>query len=141
MAIAKKVLGALTEPNKISDGGGLSSVLVPIKANPLGIGVVLGGMTAYNLAKEGIKMHNNASIGKVHWQGAADRMISNYERNGALKITSGATSAIYDAARSGNQQLAYEMAEQTLKGQNTVSALETYGVTPKFISSLYGMGG
>lgn len=139
--MVKKVLGAMTTANTVENGGGLSALLVPVKANALGVGAVLGGMTAWNVAKEGVKMHNQATMGKVRWQGVAARMTSNYEKNGALKMTSGATAAIYRAAQSGNSQLAYEMAEQTLKGPDIGGALETYGVTPKFVSSLYGMGG
>lgn len=139
--MAKKVLGAMTSPNTIDNGGGLSSLLIPVKANALGVGTVLGGMTAFNVVKEGVKMHNQATMGKVRWQGVAARMTSNYEKNGVLKMTSGATAAIYRAAQSGNSQLAYEMTEQTLRGPDIGGALETYGVTPKFVSSLYGMGG
>ncbi len=139
--MAKKVLGAMTTANTIEKGGGLSSLLVPVKANALGAGVVLGGMTAINFVKEGTKLHNQATMGKVRWQGVAARMTSNYERNGGLKMTSGATAAMARAAHSGNSQLAYEMVEQTLKGPDIGGSLEMYGVTPKFVSSLYGMGG
>lgn len=139
--MAKKMLGMVTTENTIENGGGLSSLLVPVKANALGVGLVLGSMTAFNLGKEAVKLHNQATIGKVSWQGVAARMTGNFEKNGALKSTSGTTAAIYSAAQSGNSQLAYEMAEHTLRGPNIGGALETYGVTPKFVSSLYGMGG
>ena len=139
--MAKKILGTVTTANTIENGGGLSSLLVPVKANALGVALVLGGMTAFNTGKEVAKINNNRALGKVHWQGAAARLTSNYEKNGALKMTSGATAAMYRAAQSGNSQLAYEMVEQTLKGPDIGGAIETYGVTPKFVSALYGMGG
>lgn len=139
--MAKKVLGAVTSPNTIENGGGLSSLLVPVKANALGVGLVVSGMTAVNLGKTGLSLHNQASLGRVSWQGSAARMTSNYERNGALKMTSGATAAMLKEAQSGNYQLVTDMVESTLGGQGIVGAIETYGVTPKFVSALYGMGG
>lgn len=137
----KKMLGAVTTANKIDDGGGLSSLLIPVKANALGVGLVLGGMTALGTGRETRKLHNQAAMGRISWQGTAARMTSNYERNGSLKMTSGTTTAIRQAAQSGNYQLAYDMTEQTLQGPDIGGQLETYGVTPKFVSSIYGMGG
>ena len=143
--MTKKVLGAakkvLTTPNTIGDGGGFSSLLVPVKASPLSVGAVMVGMTALNVGKEGVSLHNQAAMGKVDWQGTAARMTSNYERGGALKMTSGTTAAIRSAAMSGNTQMAYEMVEQTMRGPDIGGAIETYGVTPKFVSAIYGMGG
>ncbi len=139
--MAKKVLGAVTSPNTIENGGGLSSLLVPVKANALGVGLVVGGMTAVNLGKAGLGLHNQAALGRVTWQGTAARMTSNYERNGMLKMTSGATAAMLKEAQSGNYQLVSEMVESTLGGRSIPGAIETYGVTPKFVSALYGMGG
>lgn len=138
--MAKKMLKPLVTKNSVDDGG-LSALLIPIKASPLGVGVVVGGMAAVNLGKSGLALHNQASLGKVHWEGTAARMTSNYERNGALKMTSGATAAMLQAAQSGNHQLVGEMMEDTMKGQGIVGAIETYGVTPKFVAALYGMGG
>lgn len=139
--MAKKILSPFVTENTIEKGGGLSSLLIPVKANPLGVGVILGGTTIFNVAKEGFELHNNATMGRVRWQGAAARMTGTYERNGALKMTSGATAAISKAVNSGNSQLAYEMVEQTIQGSGVGGALETYGVTPKFVSAIYGMGG
>lgn len=143
--MAKKVLGAaksvLTTANTIDKGGGLSSLVVPVKASPLGAGVILTGMTALSIGKEGASLHNQASMGKVTWEGTAARMTSNYERNGALRMTSGTTAAIRRQAMSGNTQMAYEMVEQTMRGPDIGGAIETYGVTPKFVSAIYGMGG
>lgn len=139
--MAKKVLSAVTSPNTVKDGGGWSALLVPVKANALGVGLVVGGMAAANLGKSGLALHNQAALGKVHWEGTAARMTSHYERNGALKMTSGATAAMLQAAQSGNHQMVGEMMEETMKGPGIVGAIETYGVTPKFVSALYGMGG
>lgn len=142
--MAKKILkGAgkvLTRPNSVETGG-LSAHIIRRTASPLAIGLVVGGMTAVNVGKAGLSLHNNASLGQVTWQGTAARMTSNYESNGALKMTSGATTAIRSAAQSGNYELAQEMVEQTIKSTGIGGAIENYGVTPKFVSALYGMGG
>lgn len=140
--MVSKVLGAVaTRPNTIDKGGGLSSLLMPVKASPLAAGAILTGTTAYSAGKEALSLHNQAKLGRVTWQTAAARMTSNYERDGALKMSTGTTAAIRKAAATGNPQLAYEMVEHTLQGPNLGGKIETYGVTPKFVAALYRMGG
>ena len=51
MAMMKKVVKAMTTPNNIQNGGGLSSLLIPVKASPLGVGTIFAGMTGYVVVK------------------------------------------------------------------------------------------
>ena len=132
MAMKQMMLNALTTPNTIENYGGWSSLLVPRKVNPLGAGVILGGMTAVNVAKEGLKLYNVATTGKVHYQGGPARMTSNF--------TSGAVEAMNRVSQ-GDYQAFSEMASAVMTPNSLGGKIETYGVTPKFVSAIYGMGG
>lgn len=134
MAMTKKVvkgLGkvgkALTEPNTVDNGGGLSALLVPRRFTATGAAAVLGGIGAISMANEGIKGRNNAIMGKVSYANGPARMTGSF--------VSGATQAMHRAS-GGNYAVFSDMAEEVVS-----SGLETYGATPALISSLYHMGG
>lgn len=134
MAMVRKVVSglgkvgkALTEPNTVANGGGLSALLVPRRFTAPGAITVLGGMGAISVANEGIKGRNNAMIGKISYDNGPARMTAAY--------VSGATQAMHRVS-GGNYEVFSDMAEEVVS-----SGLETYGATPALISSLYHMGG
>lgn len=139
MAIAKKVLKgaktvgkALTKPNTIADGGGLSSLLVPRKLTGPGAALVLGGTAAFNIGNEGIKSHNAAKMGKVSYGDGMTRMTNSF--------TSGAVPAMKNASN-GNYAVFSNMAQDVVSSPGIVGSLDTYGATPELVSALYNMGG
>ena len=132
MAMMKKAVKAMTTPNNIQNGGGLSSLLIPVKASPLGVGTILAGMTGYGIVKETVSAKNRAKMGKITYSGGPARMTGQF--------TSGIPEAMLRSS-GGNPQVLSEMVSNTMQGDGLAGAIETYGVTPNFISALYGMGG
>lgn len=127
MAMMKKAVKAMVEPNTIQDGG-LSALLMPVKASPLGVGVILGGMTGLGLANQAFQQHNKSKMGKISYGGGPARMTGSF--------TSGAVPAMHRAS-GGNYQVFSDMASHVM---NEGSEIQNYGVTPQFVSALYGMG-
>ena len=130
MAMVKKVFNALTEPNTIDKGGGLSSLLVPRKVNALGTALALGGMTIFSTGKEVYKARNQMKTGTVKYLGGPARMTKSF--------TSGAVQGMNRMAK-GDYMAFSDMAEEAMTNTGIYGNLENYGVTPQFVSAVYGM--
>lgn len=124
---AKNIVEAFTTPNNISNGGGLSSLIIKRKVNTAGGLAVAGTIGTVTLAHEGIKGHNKAKLGRVSYSDGMARMTNSF--------TSGAVPAMKRAS-GGNYGVFADMAEETV-----FSGLDDYGATPELISALYHMGG
>ena len=129
---AKKMFKSLTVENNISDGGGLSSLIIPRQVNGKGIAVIAGASTLLSLGDTGIKTRNKTKMGKVSYGDGPARMTSSF--------TTGAVDAMKRASGN-NPQVFSEMAQDVVIGRGIGGKLETYGATPELISSLYNMGG
>lgn len=127
----KSVGKALTTENKIADGGGLSSLLVPRKVNGAGMALIVGGGLTIGLADSGIKSRNQALLGKVSYGDGMARMTGSF--------TSGAVPAMKRAS-GGNYEAFSDMAKGVVSSGG-YGAIEDYGATPELISALYNMGG
>ena len=129
---AKKIFKSLTVENNISDGGGLSSLLIRRQVNGKGIAVIAGASTLLSLGDTGIKTRNKTKMGRVSYGDGPARMTSSF--------TTGAVDAMKRASGN-NPQVFSEMAQDVVTGSGIGGKLETYGATPELISSLYNMGG
>ena len=129
---AKKMFKSLTVENNISDGGGLSSLIIPRQVNGKGIAVIAGASTLLSLGDTGIKTRNKTKMGRVSYGDGPARMTSSF--------TTGAVDAMKRASGN-NPQVFSEMAQDVVTGREKKKKLETYGATPELISSLYNMGG
>ena len=129
---AKKIFKSLTVENNISNGGGLSSLLVRRQVNGKGIAVIAGASTLLSLGDTGIKTRNKTKMGRVSYVDGPARMTSSF--------TTGAVDAMKRASGN-NPQVFSEMAQDVVTGTGIGGKLETYGATPELISSLYNMGG
>lgn len=142
MAIAKKVLGGLgkaakgawmglTESRTVEEGG-LTALIVPRQLNPVGLGVVTVGMTAFNTGKEAVNAHSRAKIGRVSYDSGMARMTSNFQ--------SGAVPAMMQAS-GGNYEVFAGMAKNVVSRGGLIGGIEDNGANPAMISALYHMGG
>lgn len=129
---AKKMFKSLTVENNISDGGGLSSLIIPRQVNGKGIAVIAGASTLLSLGDTGIKTRNKTKMGRVSYGDGPARMTSSF--------TTGAVDAMKRASDN-NPQVFSEMAQDVVAGSGIGGKIETYGATPELISSLYNMGG
>ena len=129
---AKKIFKSLTVENNISDGGGLSSLIIPRQVNGKGIAVIAGASTLLSLGDTGIKTRNKTKMGRVSYGDGPARMTSSF--------TTGAVDAMKRASGN-NPQVFSEMAQDVVTGSGISGKMETYGATPELISSLYNMGG
>lgn len=128
-----KTIGkALTQENPINDGGGLSSLLIPRQINGAGTALVVGGVGAFNLAKEGVKGRNRMKLGRVSYADGPARMTNSY--------TTGAVQAMKRAS-GGNYAVFSDMAEEAISSSHLMGKIDDYGATPELISALYNMGG
>lgn len=128
-----KTIGkALTNPNTIENGGGLSSLIVRRRVNTAGgltaVGIV-GGIT---LASEGLKGHNRAKLGRVSYGDGPARMTNSF--------ASGVVPAMKRAS-GGNYGAFSDMAEEIVASPGITGAIDDYGASPELISALYNMGG
>lgn len=132
MALAKKVLKALTVENTIKNDGGLSSLLVPRQVNGAGAALIVGGGMALSMGSEGIKSRNRASLGRVSYSNGLARMTSSFTSGGpeAMHRVSGGNSAIFS-----------DLAEESLASPGLIGKIDDYGATPELVSALYNMGG
>lgn len=126
---AKSIVKALTKPNTIENGGGLSSLLIRRRVNTAGGLTVIGAVGAATLANEGIKGRNRAVLGRVSYSDGMARMTNSF--------TTGAVPAMMKAS-GGNYEVFSDMAEEVVKAP---FALDDYGASPALISALYNMGG
>ena len=129
---AKKIFKSLTVENNISNGGGLSSLIIPRQVNRKGIAVIAGASTLLSLGDTGIKTRNKTKMGRVSYGDGPARMTSSF--------TTGAVDAMKRASGN-NPQVFSEMAQDVVTGSGIGGKIETYGATPELISSLYNMGG
>lgn len=129
---AKKMFKSLTVENNISDGGGLTSLIIPRQVNGKGIAVIAGASTLLSLGDTGIKTRNKTKMGRVSYGDGPARMTSSF--------TTGAVDAMKRASDN-NPQVFSEMAQDVVTGSGIGGKIETYGATPELISSLYNMGG
>lgn len=139
MPMAKKILQgaktvgkALTKPNTIENGGGLSSLIVRRRVNTAGGLTIVGTVGAFSLANEGFKGHNRAKLGKISYDDGMARMTNSF--------TSGAVPAMKKAS-GGNYEAFSDMAEEVVATPGPLGRLDDYGASPALISALYGMGG
>ena len=142
MAMAKKILGAtakaakkvgmaLTESRTVADGG-LTALLVPRQLNPVGLGVAMVGMTAFNAGKGTVDAHSRASMGRISYESGMDRMTSNFQ--------SGAVPAMMEAS-GGRYSTFADMAKNVVTRPGPINHLQDNGATPDMIAALYHMGG
>jgi len=132
--VADGVIGvgkALTVENTVAGGGGLSALLVRRKMTGTGAALVFGGMGAFNLANEGLKGHNRASLGKV----SASYMHSTIAPHGT-----GAGQAIRRIS-GGNPVAFSELADDVVASPGIMGKIDDYGANSALISALYNMGG
>ena len=135
MALAQKALTigkALTKPNNIQNGGGLSSLIVRRQVNAAGGFAITGIVGGTMLISEGIKGHNRATLGRVRYDDGLARMTNSF--------TSGAIPAMKRAS-GGNYAAFSDMAEEVVTHESIVGGIQNYGATPELISALYRMGG
>lgn len=130
--MVKKAIQTFTKPNIMSEGGGLSALIVRRKVNAKGAAVIIGGATAISMGKEGLQAHNRAKVGRIMYGDGPQRMTNSF--------TSGGIEAMHRAS-GGNYEAFSDMAEEVLQGRRINGAIDNYGVTPQMISSLYNMGG
>lgn len=130
----KKIINTLTVPNRISEGGGLSSLIIRRKASPISVIGITAAMAVGQVGMDMLSLRNAAKVGKVTYGGGPTRMTGEF--------TSGAVEAIHKASK-GNREVFNELASQAMtdKRYPVLSAIENYGVTPEFVSALYNMGG
>ena len=129
MKTLKEVGEALTKPNTIENGGGLSSLLIRRRLNATGGMAVVGTVGAVTLASEGIKGHNRATLGRVSYGEGMARMTNSF--------TTGVVPAMKRAS-GGNYEVFSDMAEEVVTHP---MSLDDYGASPALISALYNMGG
>ena len=120
----------MIEPNTIADGGGLSSLLIPVKASPLGVGVITAGIWGASAVGDIVAGQNKKKLGRVSYQGRPARMTSGVP----TQITNGIA-----RASKGNPELAAGMIEEVMTNTSIIGKIENYGVTPQFVSAFYGM--
>lgn len=98
--------------------------------------IVLGGVTAFAIAKEGFKSRNQQKLGRISYADGPARMTGSF--------TSGAIPAM-NRASGGNPAARNAMFMETMNtgpgGSSPLQKIENYGVDGQFISSLYNMGG
>lgn len=138
MAVTNKVLQgfknvgkALTQPNTIEKGGGLSSLLIRRRVNMAGGLTIAGTVGAVSLANEGFKGRNQAKLGRVSYGDGMARMTSSF--------TSGVVPAMHRAS-GGNYGAFADMAEEVVTSKG-LGRIDDYGASPALISALYNMGG
>ena len=136
MAIQNKVLQgakslgmALTKPNTIENGGGLSSLLIRRRVNTAGGLAITGAVGAVMLTNEGVKGHNVATLGRISYSDSMARMTNSF--------TTGAVPAMKRAS-GGNYEVFSDMAEEVVTKSMSI---DDYGASPALISALYNMGG
>lgn len=122
----------LIRKNSFTDGGGISSLLVPVQLTGTGAALVTGATTAFSLAKTAQQGFNKAKTGYVTYSNGPVRMTGSFN-SGAVETMK--------RASGGNYRIFSEMAENVLTGDRAFDKLETYGATPELISALYNMGG
>lgn len=139
MAMMNKVLKglgkagkALTVENRIDNGGGLSSLLVPRMVSGPGAALIVGGGAALSFGNEAIKGHNTAKLGRISYGDGMARMTKSYT-TGAVQVMR--------AASDGNYAAFADMAEETVTSYKPLGMIDDYGATPALVSALYGMGG
>lgn len=130
--MVKKAINTFTKPNVMSEGGGLSSLLIRRRVNAKGAAVIIGGATVISAGNEGFKSHNISKAGRITYGGGPQRMTNSF--------TSGAVPAMMRAS-GGNYAAFSDMAEEVVQSKSIAGAIDTYGVTPNMIASLYNMGG
>lgn len=128
----KTIAKAMTTPNTIANGGGLSSLLMPVKASPLGVGLIMGGISAVGVGNTAIQHRNRAKMGRITYSGGPARMTKSF--------TSGGVEGMMRASK-GNYEVFSDMVSDAMTNNSIAGKIENYGVTPQFVSALYGMGG
>lgn len=128
----KKIAKALTAPNTIDNGGGLSSILMPVKASALGVGVIAGGAGLIGGTSAMLQTRNSNKMGRITYSGGPARMTGSF--------TSGGVEAMMRASQ-GNYSVFSDMASDAVTNDGLAGKIENYGVTPQFVSALYNMGG
>lgn len=126
---AKAIGKALTKPNTIENGGGLSSLLIRRRLNTAGGLTAVGVVGAVTFGSEGVKAHNTAKLGKVSYSNGMARMTNSF--------TTGAVPAMMKAS-GGNYAAFSDMAEEVVTARMSI---DDYGASPALISALYNMGG
>ena len=127
MGMIKKMI----EPNKIQDGGGLSSLLVPVKASPLGVSVIGAGILGVSAVNNLVATRNKHTLGRITYMGRPARMTSSVPNS---PIASGIT-----RVSGGNPELAAGIIEDVMTNDSITGKIQNYGVTPQFVSAFYGM--
>jgi hypothetical protein len=113
-----------------TDAGGLSALLMPVKASPLGLGVIGAGIGAIGLGNAMVKNYNRKTLGKVTYTGGPARMTKNF--------TSGAVPGVARAS-GGNPEIAAGMFKEIMTNDSIAGKIQNYGVDSQFLSAFYGM--
>lgn len=133
MGMMKKMITANTVfGTNGTDAGGLSALLIPVKASPLGVGLIMGGISAVGIGNTAIQHRNRAKMGRITYSGGPARMTKSF--------TSGGVEGMMRASK-GNYEVFSDMVSDAMTNNSIGGIIENYGVTPQFVSALYGMGG
>lgn len=112
-----------------SEGGGLTSILLPKQFTKLGLGLFAVGSGAVSFGKEALASHNKLAMGDIIYTGGPARMTNNF--------SSGAIEAIKDVTS--DPALQADMLKKVTKTTEFLGGIEEYGVDGEFISSFFGM--
>jgi hypothetical protein len=125
-------MGALLKKNlTFSEGGGITSMIVPYQLGKAGIGIGMGISAASAIGTEMFRQHNRLKMGPMKYVGGPDRMTHN--------VTSGAVEAIKEVTNDPTVQA--DMLKKMLRTTDGVlNNLEEFGVDGQFVSAFYGMG-
>lgn len=137
--MTKKILSGLgsagksmIKPNNIANGGGLSSLLMPIKVNKRGGVAAIGLVGGVSLISNGASGNSKARMGTISYGDGMARMTDSFTTGGveAMRRASG-----------GDYEVFSEMAGDALQSPTLVGQLDDFGANPGMIAALYGMNG
>ena len=126
----KKMLSKVVKKVPTIKQGGES--ILPYKLNKAGSALFLGAATVASIAPAAIEGHNKVKMGRISYGGGPDRMTNNF--------SSGAREAMMKLSK-GNYEAFSEMAKDVVNSPGASHVIDTMGVTPDMIASMYHMGG
>ena len=137
--LKKKILNGLgsfgktlIQPNNMDNGGGLSSIFVPVKVTKRGGAVAVGAVAAVSMIGNGASENSKNRMGEISYGDGMARMTDAFN-NGSVEAMKRASGGDYEAFS--------EMAGEALKSPSLVGQIDDFGANPGMIAALYGMGG
>lgn len=123
---------SMVKPNTIADGGGLSSLLVPVKVNKRGGLAAISVVGGASLISNGATGNSKARMGAISYGDGMARMTDSFTTGGveAMRRVSG-----------GDYEAFSEMAGEALQSPTLAGQIDDFGANPGMIAALYGMGG